>query len=178
MNTPTEAKIIFTGTVGVGKTTAIRCISAIEPVNTEALASDEVAQQKKTTTVGMDYGEIQIDEQLTLRLYGTPGQERFSFMWDILAKGALGIIILIDNTRPDPIADMTMYLDNFREYILDSAAVIAVTRTEKAPQPSLNEYHQCLIQRGEMYPLTTADTSRREDVLMLLDTLFSSLELS
>lgn len=72
MSNVTEVKIIFTGTVGAGKTTAINAISEIKTISTEAVATDETAQRKETTTVGMDYGEVTVDEGLVLRLYGTP----------------------------------------------------------------------------------------------------------
>ncbi len=80
MSQITEAKIIFVGSVGAGKTTAITAISDIATVSTEAIATDDTALRKETTTVGMDYGEVRIDAGLVLRLYGTPGQGRFSHM--------------------------------------------------------------------------------------------------
>ena len=172
-----EVKIIFTGPVGAGKTTAINAISDIETISTEALATDEVAAMKETTTVGMDYGEITIDDGLVLRLYGTPGQVRFQHMWQILAKGALGIIILIDNSRQNPLQDLALYLDNFKNLASETAIVIAVTRADQAPSPNLDDYHQFLLQRHERYPVMTADIRRREDVLSLFEVLFASLEI-
>ena len=178
MSDITEAKIIFIGPVGAGKTTAIRAISDFEPISTEVVASDETSLIKETTTVGMDYGEIEIDETLVLRLYGTPGQRRFAHMWDILAQGALGFIILVDNSRRLPLSDLGMYLDNFKPYIATSAAVIAVTRTDLAPQPDLHAYHKFLQERGETYPVMTADARQKDDVLTLVDTLLTCLELT
>ena len=78
-----ENKIIFTGPVGVGKTTAIAALSDDPPIQTDASASDMTAVRKGYTTVAMDYGLIQLDENTKVHLYGTPGQERFDFMWDI-----------------------------------------------------------------------------------------------
>jgi signal recognition particle receptor subunit beta len=174
---PEEVKIIFTGPVGAGKTTAINTISEIDTISTEALATDEVAALKETTTGGMDYGEITIDEGLVLRLYGTPGQVRFMHMWQILGRGALGIIVLIDNSRHDPLQDLALYLDGFKAFASESAIVIAVTRTEQAPQPDLEVYHQFLLQRHESYPVMTADIRRREDVLGLFEVLLTYLEI-
>ena len=85
-----ENKIIFTGPVGVGKTTAIAALSDEPPVQTDASASDMTAVRKGYTTVAMDYGLIQLDENTKIHLYGTPGQERFDFMWDILSQGSMG----------------------------------------------------------------------------------------
>lgn len=177
MSDVTEAKIVFIGPVGAGKTTAIRALSDFEPISTDVVASDETALTKETTTVGMDYGELQIDDTLVLRLYGTPGQRRFSHMWSILSQGALGFIILVDNSRRLPMSDLGVYLDNFQPYIAESGAVIAVTRTDIAAQPDLDAYHKFLKDRGEMYPIMTADVRRKEDVLLLLDTLLTGLEL-
>ncbi len=176
MSDVVEAKIIFTGTVGAGKTTAIRAVSEIDAITTEAIASDEVAQIKETTTVGMDYGEVTIDEGLVLRLYGTPGQERFRHMWKILADGALGFVILVDNTRDDPISDLCIYLDNFADGIKASGAVVAVTRSDMSPEPPVAKYYEMLSARGETLPVMTADVRLRGDVLMLLDSLFTILE--
>ena len=176
MSDMVEAKIIFTGTVGAGKTTAIRAVSEIDAVSTEAIASDEVADVKETTTVGMDYGEVTIDENLVLRLYGTPGQERFRHMWQILADGALGFVILVDNTREDPISDLCIYLDNFADNIRESGAVVAVTRSDISSEPPIAKYYEMLSTRGETLPVMTADVRLRGDVLMLLDSLFTTLE--
>lgn len=177
MSNMIEAKIIFIGAVGAGKTTAINTISDIATVSTEAIATDETALRKETTTVGMDYGEVRIDNSLVLRLYGTPGQSRFAHMWEILADGAMGFVILVDNSSPAPLEDLTMYLQNFKPYLEQSAAVVAVTRTDVSPQPDIDTYYQFLEERGEMYPVITTDVRRKEDVLILLDTLLSYLEL-
>jgi signal recognition particle receptor subunit beta len=176
MSDVTEVKIIFTGTMGAGKTTAINAISEIKTISTEAVATDETAQRKATTTVGMDYGEVTVDEGLVLRLYGTPGQRRFRHMWEILAKGALGFVILVDNARPSPLEDLSIYLDNFKHYIAASAAVIGVTRTDVSTQPDIDAYYRYLAEREEMHPVMTVDVRRKEDVLMLLDTLLLSRE--
>ena len=100
-----ENKIIFTGPVGVGKTTAIAALSDEPPVQTDASASDMTAVRKGYTTVAMDYGLIQLDENTKIHLYGTPGQERFDFMWDILSQGSMGLILLLDNTRGNPVIE-------------------------------------------------------------------------
>ena len=172
-----EAKILFIGPPGAGKTTSIGMISEIPVITTEAVASDETALLKETTTVGMDYGELHIDESLILRLYGTPGQRRFSHMWEVLAKGALGFLILVDNASPWPLSDLAIYLDNFKPYIEESAAVIVVTRTDIAAEPGLEAYHRFLKDRDEFYPVVVADVRRQEDVLDILEILLTSLEI-
>jgi len=106
-----ENKIIFTGPVGVGKTTAISALSDDPPVKTDARASDMTLVRKGHTTVAMDYGVIRLDEDTKVHLYGTPGQERFNFMWEILSKGSMGLILLLDNTRANPLKDLTFFLE-------------------------------------------------------------------
>ena len=102
-----ENKIIFTGPVGVGKTTAIAALSDDPPVKTDARASDMTLVRKGHTTVAMDYGVIRLDEDTKVHLYGTPGQERFNFMWEILSKGSMGLILLLDNTRADSLRKLS-----------------------------------------------------------------------
>ena len=171
-----EIKLIFTGTPGAGKTTAIGAISETPPVTTDMATTDELAAQKAATTVAMDFGEITLDDGQKVHLYGTPGQRRFEFMWKIIVQGGLGLILLLDNTRADPIADMDMYLDNFSDFIRETGAVIGVTRTDLRDTPALDDYYDRLESRGEMYPVFDADVRNPDDVLMLLDALISTLE--
>ncbi|HVJ62348.1 MAG TPA: hypothetical protein VM555_06505, partial [Tahibacter sp.] len=83
-----EFKIVFTGPMGVGKTTAIAAISDEAPVSTDVFNTDREAFDKALTTAGLDYGHIALDDGTAVRLYGTPGQARFRFMWDILGLNA------------------------------------------------------------------------------------------
>lgn len=128
-------KIIFTGPVGAGKTTAIAAISDIKPVATDEYASDMTKSRKPQTTVAMDYGLIRLSENERVHLYGTPGQERFDFMWDILTKGGIGLILLLDNTRHDPFQDIRFYTNAFRDFIEKQQMVVGVTRMDLHRKP-------------------------------------------
>jgi signal recognition particle receptor subunit beta len=171
----TEHKILFTGTMGAGKTTAIAAISDITPVGTEVHNSDE-AVSKAMTTVGLDYGELTLDNGEKLRLYGTPGQQRFDFMWKILSRGALGLVILIDNSRPDPLADLDMYLDGFAGLIGEAACVIGISKTETHPLPDIEAFAQRMQAKGVLCPVLATDVRQKAQVLQLLDLLLVQLE--
>ncbi len=171
-----EHKIIFTGPVGAGKTTAIGSISDIPVVQTEAKASDEVAQRKASTTVAMDYGTLGLDGGAKIHLYGTPGQERFSFMWEILTIGGLGLVLMIDNAREDPLADLEFYLNAFKGFIDRSAVVIGVTRMDEQPRPGLYTFHTRLKELGVRAPVFEVDARERDDVKVLLQGLLALLD--
>ena len=131
-----EFKIIFSGPVGAGKTTAINSISDIETISTDELASDMTRAQKTGTTVAMDYGMLKLSEQERIHLYGTPGQERFNFMWDILTQGGMGLILLLNNNRNDPFGDMQFFLDAFKGFINGTKLVIGVTQMDLKRHPT------------------------------------------
>lgn len=171
-----EHKIIFAGPVGAGKTTAINSISDIPVVRTEARATDEVALRKANTTVAMDYGTLALDGSAKIHLYGTPGQERFSFMWEILTLGGLGLVLLIDNAREDPLADLEFYLKSFQRFIGQSALVIGVTRMEEKPRPGLYSFHTKLKELGVRAPVFEVDAREREDMKTLLLGLLAMLD--
>ena len=177
MSEPREYKLIFTGPMGAGKTTAIRAVSEIGVVATEAANTDRASCDKDTTTVAMDYGEITLPGGSRLRLYGTPGQVRFEYMWRILAKGAVGAVILIDASRPDPLADFTLYADRFGQALGDTRLVVGIGRHD-AGRTSLSEFNAAAQRLGLAVPIVTADVRRTEDVQMLLDILFTQIEVA
>jgi len=122
-------KVVVSGPVGSGKSTLIRTLSETEIVDTDALASEAIG--KDLTTVAMDYGTLRLDDQLVY-LFGTPGQERFDFMWDVLTEGALGMLLLVRGDRPQDFPAARRQLD----YLLSRRPVpyvVGVTRQDRPP---------------------------------------------
>ena len=173
---PNELKIIFAGTVGAGKTTAINSISEKTALATEVPMSEGATDIKNQTTVGFDFGKCDIGDGVSLHLYGTPGQERFRFMWDILARGAFGLIVLADHSRPNPVADVISYLHAFAAHFPARRMVIGVGRLDAHPAIGIEEYVEQCAQAGFNVPVLEVDVRRDEDVRLLLSILISMAE--
>jgi len=170
-----ELKLLFAGPMGAGKTTAIRTISDIPPVSTEAANIDKAQHGKAETTVGLDYGESLLDGGERLRLYGLPGQTRFEFMWKIVMQGALGMVLLLDNSRDDAVAQMQIYLDAFDQLARSSSIVIGVGRCAEG-FARIHDYTEALQARGLCLPVFAVDVRKRDDVLLLLEALLQQIE--
>lgn len=171
-----DIKLIFAGTTGAGKSTAIGAISDIKPIRTEARATDEVARKKELTTVAMDYGELMLGPDRRVRLYGAPGQGRYDFMSRVLSQGALGLILLIDNVSPDPFPELDYYLDLFTDLIRESALVVGVTHMDLSADPPLERYRDHLRKRGFPAPVYSVDARSKSDVMNLIEELVTRLE--
>jgi small GTP-binding protein len=109
-------KMVVTGPFSAGKTSFIQSISEIDVVHTERKITDATRAVKESTTVAMDYGRISIDKELVLYLFGTPGQKRFDFMWEILSEGMLGFVVMVDSSSPETFREARRILDTFRSY--------------------------------------------------------------
>lgn len=107
-------KVVVTGPFAAGKTTLIRTISEITVLSTERGITDSTRKRKAETTVAMDFGRITIDRDLVLYLFGTPGQDRFDFMWEILGEGMIGYLLLVDIERGESVQEAAAILDAFR----------------------------------------------------------------
>lgn len=171
-----EHKIVFAGPTGAGKTTAIGAVSEVDPVRTE-VHSHDADVSKEFTTVALDYGELTLDDGNRLRLYGTPGQGRFGFMWPILARGALGLVILVDSSQPQAMEKLEAYVEGFADLIRRTGCVVGVGRLSTADDPALDRCAARLAELGVVCPVVPVDVRRQDDVRMLLDLLLLQLEL-
>jgi signal recognition particle receptor subunit beta len=164
--TGTAVKIVVTGPFAAGKTTLIRTISEITVLSTEKDISDSSRSRKAETTVAMDFGRITIDRDLVLYLFGTPGQDRFDFMWEILGEGMLGYVLLVDADRPDSVEEAVGILGAFRK-MAPVPYVVALNRSS-ALEPADEERLRTALDLAAEVPIVPCDATDRESVKSVL----------
>ncbi|MGV6857461.1 MAG: GTP-binding protein [bacterium] len=170
-----DYKILITGPVGSGKTTAVQQLSDIEPVSTDEIPSDDLKKIKSSTTVAMDYGLLRLGDRERVHLYGTPGQARFDFMWDILAEGGLGAILLIDSSAARPLEDLGFFIGAFYEFLNRGQLVIGITHMDEHVSVALDEYNAYLEKHGLRVPVLEVDARERGDVAALVQAMLYAL---
>lgn len=176
MNAPDELKIVFTGPMGAGKTTAILSVSDAPPVSTEVKNNDQRAFAKAATTVALDFGQLVLEDGTEVRLYGTPGQERFSFMWEILGRGAMGVILLLDASSPSALDDLERYSQEFRRISPGQPFVVGVGRMTPQGSLTIAKCNERLARSGISVPVFSVDVRRWEDSQLLIATVLALLE--
>jgi small GTP-binding protein len=169
----TAVKIVVTGPFSAGKTTLIRTISEITVLSTEKDITDSTRSRKAETTVAMDFGRITIDRDLVLYLFGTPGQDRFDFMWEILGEGMLGYILLVDASRQDSLDESVGILAAFRK-MARVPFVVALNRSSGL-DPQDEHKVRTVLELGEEIPVVPCDATDRESVKAVLLALLYSV---
>lgn len=169
-------KMVVTGPFAAGKTAFIQTISEIDVVSTEKKLSRAEERVKEQTTVAMDFGRITVDEDLVLYLFGTPGQRRFDFMWEILSEGMLGFIVLLDSVRPETFREARSILDTFRSYA-PVPYVVAANKQDLEDAWATEDLRIALRIPPEIKVLPCVANERESVKQVLLELLYSILEI-
>lgn len=171
-------KIVITGPFSAGKTTLIKTISEVAIVGTERDITDDTRSVKERTTVAMDFGRITFAQDLTLFLFGTPGQRRFEVMWEILSEGMIGFILLVHAGDDRSIEEAGHILTTFREYA-DVPFVIGVSHLDEVDEPHDEVFTKIrmALDVPESMDLVPCDPREREDVKgMMLEILYGVMQ--
>jgi len=167
-------KMVVTGPFNAGKTEFIQTVSEIDVVSTERKVSSPQERIKEMTTVAMDFGRITVDESLVLYLFGTPGQKRFDFMWEILSEGMLGFIVMVDSTRPETFREARGILAAFRAFS-PTPYVVAASKQDLKDAWELGDMRAALRLEDEVKILPCISTDKESVKNILLELLGSIL---
>ena len=167
-------KMVVTGPFNAGKTAFIQSVSEIDVVATERKITTEAEKVKETTTVAMDFGRITVDDDLVLYLFGTPGQKRFDFMWEILSEGMLGFIVMVDSTRPETFRVARSILQTFRAYA-PTPYVVAANKQDMSDAWELDDMRLALRLDPNIKLLPCTARKKESVKTVLLELLYSIL---
>ena len=168
-------KMVVTGPFSAGKTEFIRSVSEIDVVSTERkISSNQEKAVKEATTVAMDFGRITVDDDLVLYLFGTPGQRRFDFMWEILSEGMLGFVVMVDSTRPETFREARSILETFRAYA-PTPYVVAANKQDMKDAWEVEDMRHALRLDPKVKLVTCTATDRESVKTILLELLYSIL---
>jgi len=167
-------KMVVTGPFNSGKTQFIKSVSEIDVVSTERKITADAERVKNSTTVAMDFGRITVDDSLVLYLFGTPGQRRFDFMWEILSEGMLGFIVMVDSTRPETFREARNILETFRAYA-PTPYVVAANKQDMEEAWDLDDMRIALRLDKKVKLLSCVATERKTVKSVLLELLYSIL---
>lgn len=168
-------KMVVTGPFSAGKTSFIGSVSEIDVVRTERRITNAAERVKETTTVAMDFGRITVDSDLVLYLFGTPGQRRFDFMWEILSEGMLGFVVLVDSTKPETFREAKRILETFQTYA-STPFVVAANKQDHEDAWSPEDL-RIILRLDQSVKILPCVSLHKESVKnVLLELLYSILE--
>lgn len=170
-----EHKIVVLGQMGAGKSTLVQTLAQGTAIATEARNTDPTAA-KEFTTVALDYGDIDLPNGDRLRLYGTPGQVRFAFLWPILLQGARGAIVLLDATSRTDQGMAADHLQAIARHNAELPLVIGLTKCDVASDDALLCCQHWLASHASAVPALPVDTRDTRQVMTLMDVLMSQVE--
>ena len=169
-------KMVVTGPFSSGKTEFIKAVSEIDVVSTErTISSDAEKSEKEATTVAMDFGRITVDDELVLYLFGTPGQRRFDFMWEILSEGMLGFVVMVDSARPETFREAKSILEAFRSYA-PTPYVVAANKQDVKDAWEVDDLRIALRLDENIKMISCVAVDKESVKKTLLELLYSILE--
>ncbi len=170
-----SVKVVVTGPFNAGKTTFIKAVSEITVLSTERQVSDTSGEGGGETTVAMDFGRITVSDDVVLYLFGTPGQERFSFMWETLSEGMLGFVLLVDADDAESL-DIASNMIEFFKDMSDVPFVVAANKVEAEDTDTIQRV-RTRLELDDSVPLLPVDARSKDSVkAVLLGLLYEILE--
>lgn len=164
-----DRKIVFVGSVGSGKSTIVRNLSSVPVITSEVGSTTDIG--KATTTVGIDYGYITLDEHSRISLYGVPGQRKFSFVWDHTCQGLWGLVILVRNNDHKSIRELDYLLDYFS---IDehSSLIVCLTHCDVIRSEQSKKMVQAILsERGLNVPVYSINASLKRNAELIIQTI-------
>lgn len=170
-----EHKIVILGSMGAGKSTLVRTVASGNVIDTDVENTD-AASDKLATTVAMDYADVDLPNGDRMRLYGTPGQARFDFIWPILLEGARGVVVLIDAASRGASDELDLYLGSLARHAPDVPTVVGLSKVDLLPDVETGSFAAVMAARDARLPLVPIDARERGQILMLMDILMTEIE--
>lgn len=170
-------RVVLLGDMGMGKTTAIRTLCGAMAVDCEVENLDRTAYDKATTTVGADFGVVELDNGHQLHIYGSPGQERFSFMRDWLLSVAIGVVILVDVNDPAAAEKTLHYIEMAKTNAASPQVPMVITIVRAAKDEAIyNFINELQPKLSNPLPIIPVDVRNKDEMLNILDLMFSMIE--